>query len=723
MPIIATVGRRALRVRVLLLCMYALLSLLGLTMVVPFLITVCSSGANDLDYDRFQPIPRVAWSADDRFARGLVLFFNKYPQWASQIKVNLPSIPAHWTTWRESGRDYKSIKTVADTALTGVAADPQRQRLAAADYSRFVDDYPVTDLVVPVLNVDASPFLEQYYRQKWADAHAGKHANTAAALDLLNQTWGAAQTNFFSIDFEKSEILLPYWQQSWFPPDNPKYRDYLLIRDLYRKHCFTPGVAGAWRSWLRGKGIAVGKNGDLTELATSTDPQLRKSWGDFKAEYAPAAPAVPFSMKAVWLTFLPGDDARKLLKLQDTEKFDVAMYNRLAGTQYSALSQTPFPLPADAAPAMRTLWKAFIETRWPIRLTAINATPEMAGQYREFLRGRFKTVEYTNKILLTSATTWDDFALSPTAPTGAADEKLGKIWADFVKNLPAEQRILSCSEIAYQNYLLTKYSSVAGVNQAYGWNLSRLEEAFPAFQPAYAITFHNIEWPLTFGPLVKNYSFILAYMFKQGRAIFVTFFLIAITVLMTLTVNPMAAYALSRFSLRGKDKILIFLLATMAFPAMISAIPAYLLMRDLGLLNTFFALVLPGAANGMAIFMLKGFFDSLPPELYEAATIDGAKEWQIFLKITLPMMKPILAINALTAFMGAYNGWEWALIICQDVRMWTISVWMYQANQLWSVDYPWIVTAGFVVVSIPTLFVFLFCQKIILQGIVIPQMK
>ena len=73
----------------------------------------------------------------------------------------------------------------------------------------------------------------------------------------------------------------------------------------------------------------------------------------------------------------------------------------------------------------------------------------------------------------------------------------------------------------------------------------------------------------------------------------------------------------------------------MAFPAMISAIPAYLLMRDLGLLNTFFALVLPGAANGMAIFMLKGFFDSLPPELYEAATIDGAKEWQIFLIITL----------------------------------------------------------------------------------------
>jgi multiple sugar transport system permease protein len=161
----------------------------------------------------------------------------------------------------------------------------------------------------------------------------------------------------------------------------------------------------------------------------------------------------------------------------------------------------------------------------------------------------------------------------------------------------------------------------------------------------------------------------------------------------------------------------------MAFPAMVSAIPAYLLMRDLGLLNTFFALILPTAANGMSIFILKGFFDSLPRELYEAATIDGAKEWQIFAIITLPMMKPILAINALTAFIAAYNGWQWALIICQDRNMWTLSVWMYQANQWWSIHYPWLVTAGFVVVSIPTLIVFLFCQKIILRGIILPQMK
>jgi ABC-type maltose transport system permease subunit len=88
----------------------------------------------------------------------------------------------------------------------------------------------------------------------------------------------------------------------------------------------------------------------------------------------------------------------------------------------------------------------------------------------------------------------------------------------------------------------------------------------------------------------------------------------------------------------------------------------------------------------------------------------------------MPMVKPILAINALTAFLSAYTGWEWALIICQNPKMWTLAVWMYQASQWWATT-PWIINAGFIIVSIPTLIVFLTCQNIILRGIIIPQMK
>ena len=124
----------------------------------------------------------------------------------------------------------------------------------------------------------------------------------------------------------------------------------------------------------------------------------------------------------------------------------------------------------------------------------------------------------------------------------------------------------------------------------------------------------------------------------------------------------------------------------------------------------------------MAIFILKCFFDGLPRELYEAATIDGAREWQIFLHISLPMTAPILAVNALNAFIGAYNSWEWALIVCQKESYWTIAVWLYQLAQT-SLESPWIVMAAFVAASIPTAIVFIGCQKIILRGIVVPSMK
>ena len=211
-------------------------------------------------------------------------------------------------------------------------------------------------------------------------------------------------------------------------------------------------------------------------------------------------------------------------------------------------------------------------------------------------------------------------------------------------------------------------------------------------------------------------------LFLRGQAWWNTIVLVVLTILATLTVNPLAAYALSRFRLRYTESILLFLLATMAFPAAVTAIPGFLLIRELGLLNTFAALVLPTVANGLSIFILKGFFDALPRELYEAATIDGAGEWQIFRHITLPMTTPILAVNALNAFVAAYNSWEWALLVCQRQSHWTLSVWLYQMSRQFG-GTPWVVMAGFVMVSIPTAIVFLLCQRVILRGIVLPSMK
>ena len=221
---------------------------------------------------------------------------------------------------------------------------------------------------------------------------------------------------------------------------------------------------------------------------------------------------------------------------------------------------------------------------------------------------------------------------------------------------------------------------------------------------------------------LDNYRLVGQYLFMRGRAFVNTVLLVLFSVVASLIVNPLAAYALSRFRMKGTERVILFLLATMAFPSAVTAIPGFLLIRDLGLLNTLAALVLPTVASGMSIFILKGFFDALPRELYEAAAIDGAGEWTVFSKITLPMTTPILAVNALNHFIAAYNSWEWAFLVCQKESQWTIAVWMYQMSQEMA-GQPWCVMAGFVLVSIPTALVFLLCQKVILRGIVLPSMK
>jgi ABC-type glycerol-3-phosphate transport system permease component len=104
------------------------------------------------------------------------------------------------------------------------------------------------------------------------------------------------------------------------------------------------------------------------------------------------------------------------------------------------------------------------------------------------------------------------------------------------------------------------------------------------------------------------------------------------------------------------------------------------------------------------------------------ARVDGASELRIFLNITLPMTKPILAVNTLNAFIRAYTSWSWAILVCQDKDYWTLAVWLYQMSMTWR-EYPYVLMAGFVIASIPTAIVFLSCQKIIMRGIVIPSMK
>ncbi len=229
---------------------------------------------------------------------------------------------------------------------------------------------------------------------------------------------------------------------------------------------------------------------------------------------------------------------------------------------------------------------------------------------------------------------------------------------------------------------------------------------------------HSLKLRWDFATL--NYVNVFDQMIFHGRAMVNTVIYCALAILAALLVNPLAAYAMSRFRLPGTYKMLLILMATMAFPPMVTMIPVFIILRHLDLLNTFGALVLPSIANGYMIFLLKGFFDSLPRELYEAGRIDGASELRMFFQITLALSKPILAWVALGTFAGAYTNFLGALIVCPAQHMWLITVWLYQFEQQ---STPAAIYAAVLIASIPTLMIFLLAQRTIIRGIVVPVEK
>lgn len=244
-----------------------------------------------------------------------------------------------------------------------------------------------------------------------------------------------------------------------------------------------------------------------------------------------------------------------------------------------------------------------------------------------------------------------------------------------------------------------------------GWTMRRAQRDFHYF------AFLDMRRELRREFATRNYRTVIGYVLVHGRGLVNTLTYSALAVLAALIVNPAAAYALSRWKAPVSSKLLLWLIATMAFPPLLTQIPTFLLLRKLDLLNTFAALVLPGLANGYSIFLLKGFFDTLPRDLYESASLDGASEWQMFRHIALSLSKPILAVTALGAFVAAYTNFMFAMLICQDQQMWTVMVWLYQLQQR---SGPGVVYASLILAAIPTLVIFVAAQKVILRGIVIP---
>ena len=190
------------------------------------------------------------------------------------------------------------------------------------------------------------------------------------------------------------------------------------------------------------------------------------------------------------------------------------------------------------------------------------------------------------------------------------------------------------------------------------------------------------------------------------------------TALVGILIATPAAYALARFRFIGKDAGVRALLATQMFPAVASAVPLYIILERLHLLNSRTGLILCYASTAVpfAIFQLRAAFESIPLELEEAAMVDGATRFEAFVKVVLPAVRPAMAVTALFAFMSAYNEFILAATLLSKEEMFTLPVVLQRYMGEHGADFP-AFAAGALIVSTPVMALFYVLQKHIVAGL------
>ncbi|MHC9085427.1 carbohydrate ABC transporter permease [Luteimonas sp. RIT-PG2_3] len=196
---------------------------------------------------------------------------------------------------------------------------------------------------------------------------------------------------------------------------------------------------------------------------------------------------------------------------------------------------------------------------------------------------------------------------------------------------------------------------------------------------------------------------------------------VAIT-LLSLLVNTLAGYAFAKLQFKGRERIFQVLLAALVIPAQVAMLPLFLLMKQLGLVNTYAGVVVPALATVFGIFLVRQYARSIPDEMLEAARIDGAGEMRIFWQIVLPMLKPVLVTLAIFTFMGAWNDFMWPLIVLTDQEHYTLPVALATLSREHIMDVE-MMMAGAVVTILPVLLLFLLLQRYYIQGLLLGSVK
>ena len=223
--------------------------------------------------------------------------------------------------------------------------------------------------------------------------------------------------------------------------------------------------------------------------------------------------------------------------------------------------------------------------------------------------------------------------------------------------------------------------------------------------------------PLTLRSYVR-----LTELFPIGRMFFNSLFVAILTTLGQLLTSSMAAYAFARMRFRGSGVLFLLYLATLMIPSQVTITPLFILMRHLGWINTYQGLILPGVFSTFGTFLLRQFFLTIPPELEEAAFIDGASHWTVYWRIILPLGKPALATLGVFSFMGSWNAFLWPMFVVRDLELMTLPVGLATLHGRWLTQWN-LVMAGTVITVLPMLAVYLLAQQYFVRGVVLSGIK
>jgi multiple sugar transport system permease protein len=195
-----------------------------------------------------------------------------------------------------------------------------------------------------------------------------------------------------------------------------------------------------------------------------------------------------------------------------------------------------------------------------------------------------------------------------------------------------------------------------------------------------------------------------------------SFFVSATVTLVALFFHTMAGYALARLRFPGRELIFLAIFSTFLISLPVIIVPLFIIVRAMGMLNSYAGLIVPAIFNAFGIFLLRQYYLSLPREIEEAARIDGAGYWRIYWSIILPLSRPIMSALAILFFLANWNAFLWPLTIASDPKLWVVQVGIANFKSQYSASWNYMMAAS-TIVAIPTLVLFVIFQRQIMDSL------